>query len=69
MPIWVQRVMQHRWLNEGPARKLIADSDARRSRFYEDCFGIDWAAPEQYHLTGLLGPSAVATVAFGAQRH
>lgn len=72
LTIRVQRVMQHRWLNEGPARKLIADSDARRSRFYENYFGIDWTDAEQYHLivnSGLLGPIAVDAVAFAAERH
>jgi cytidylate kinase len=72
MLIRVQRVMQHRWMGEDGARKLIADSDARRSRFHENYFGIDWSDAEQYHFTansGLLGPSTLDAVAFAAQRH
>jgi cytidylate kinase len=70
--IRVQRVMQHRWMGEEASRKLIADSDARRGRFHENYFSIDWSDAEQYHLTansGLLGPSAVDAVAFAAERH
>jgi cytidylate kinase len=72
MTIRVRRVMQHRWLNEEAARKLIAESDARRGRFQENYFGIDWTNAEQYHLTansGLLGHAAVDAIAFAAGRH
>jgi len=68
----VQRVMEHRWLREGPTRKLIAESDAQRRRFYQDCFGADWSDPLEYHLTinsCRLGPLAVDLAAFVAQRH
>jgi cytidylate kinase len=72
MAIRVRRVMEHRWLRDEPARKLIADSDARRGRFHDNYFGIDWTDPKEYHLTvnsGLLGPSAVELLAFAAGRH
>jgi cytidylate kinase len=68
----VRRVMEHRWLREGPARELIADSDGRRRRFYEGYFGADWADPLEYHLTvnsGRLGPAAVDLTAGAASRH
>jgi cytidylate kinase len=68
----VRRVMEHRWLREGPARKLLDNSDARRRRFTESYFGADWASPLEYHLTvnsGRLGPSALDLVALAAARH
>jgi cytidylate kinase len=67
----VRRVMEHRWLREEPARKLIAQSDSRRARFYENSFGADWASPLGYHATvnsGRLGPAAVDLVADAAGR-
>jgi cytidylate kinase len=66
-----RRVMEHRWLREKPARQLIAESDAQRRSFYEGYFGADWASPLEYHLTvnsGKLGPAAVDTIAFFAER-
>jgi cytidylate kinase len=68
----VRRVMEHRWLREGPARKLIAQTDAERRGFYENYFGADWASPLEYHITvnsGRLGPTAVDLIAAAAQRH
>jgi cytidylate kinase len=68
----VRRVMEHRWLREGPARQLIAQSDSQRRRFYEGSFGADWSDPLEYHLTvnsGRLGPAAVDLVACAAARH
>jgi cytidylate kinase len=68
----LRRVMEHRWLREEPARKLIAQSDSRRARFYENSFGADWASPLEYHVTvnsGRLGPAAVDLVAAAALRH
>jgi CMP/dCMP kinase len=71
MAVRVQRVMEHRWLRQEPARKLMAESDRQRSRFYQDYFGADWSDPLEYHLTvnsGRLGPAAVDLVAFAAER-
>jgi cytidylate kinase len=71
MPIRLRRVMEHRWLRQGPARKLIAESDAQRSSFYESYFGADWSDPLEYHVTansGRLGPLAVDLVAYVAGR-
>jgi cytidylate kinase len=67
----VQRVMEHRWLRQEPAKKLIAESDGQRRRFYQDYFGADWSDPLEYHLTvntGRLGPTAVDLLAFAAER-
>jgi cytidylate kinase len=68
----VRRVMEHRWLREGPARQLIHQSDSRRARFYQASFGADWSDPLEYHVTvnnARLGPAAVDLVAFAAGRH
>jgi len=72
MPLRLRRVMEHRWLRQEPARKLIADSDDQRRRFYADYFGADWPDPLEYHLTvnsGRLGPTAVDLVAVAAERY
>jgi cytidylate kinase len=71
MPIRLRRVMEYRWLAEALARKLIADSDARRCRFHQDYFEVDWSDPLGYEMTvnsGRLGPVAVDVVALAAQR-
>jgi cytidylate kinase len=71
MAVRLRRVMEHRWLRQGPAQKLILESDARRSRFYEDYFGANWSDPLEYHVTvnsGRLGPLAVDLIAVAAQR-
>ena len=71
MPVRVERVMEHRWLRQEPAKKLIAETDSQRRRFYESYFGADWADPLEYHVTvnsGRLGPLAVDVVAFAAER-
>jgi cytidylate kinase len=71
MPIRLRRVMEYRWLAEAPARKLIAESDDRRQRFYQDYFEVDWSDPLEYDLTvnsGRLGPTAVDIVALAAER-
>jgi cytidylate kinase len=71
MPVRVQRVMEHRWLRQEPAKRLIAQSDDQRRRFYQDYFGADWSDPLEYHLTvntGRLGPTAVDLLAFAAER-
>jgi cytidylate kinase len=68
----LRRVMEHRWLRQEPAKKLIAESDAQRRRFYESYFGADWTDPLEYHVTvnsGRLGPVAVDVIAFAAERH
>jgi cytidylate kinase len=68
----VRRVMEHRWLREDPARKLIATSDDQRRHFYRSSFGADWADPLEYHATvnsGRLGPAAVDLIAHAAGDH
>jgi cytidylate kinase len=71
MPVRLQRVMEHRWLRQEPAKKLVSQSDDERRRFYADYFGADWSDPLEYHVTansGRLGPAAVDVVAFAAER-
>jgi cytidylate kinase len=72
MPVRLHRVMEHRWLRQGPAEKLIALSDVHRWRFYQDYFGASWSDPLEYHLTvntGRLGPLAVDLIVFAAERY
>ena len=72
MPTRVRRVMEHRWLREEAARRLIAQSDSQRRRFHESCFNCDWSDPLEHHLTvnsGRLGPAAVDLIAAAATRH
>jgi hypothetical protein len=64
--------MEHHWLREEPARKLLADSDEPRRRFYQDAFGRDLGCPLKYHLTvnaGRLGTRAVDVIAHAAEHH
>jgi len=71
-PIRLRRVMEYRWVREGVAKKLVAESDAQRRSFYESYFGVDWANPLEYHITvnsGRLGPVALDLVALAAERH
>src|SRR5262249_27932400 len=72
LPVRLRRVMEYRWLAAEPARKLVAESDALRSRFYADYFGADWSDPLEYDVTvnsGRLGPTAVDLLAFAAGRY
>jgi cytidylate kinase len=68
----VRRVMEHHWLKEDAARKLLAESDDARQRFYQRAFSRDWTSPLEYHLTvnaGRLGTATVDLIALAAQRH
>jgi len=72
MPVRLRRVMEYRWVREGVAKKLVAESDAQRRSFYEGYFGVDWANPLEYHVTvnsGRLGSAAVDVVSLAAERH
>ena len=72
LPVRVRRVMEYRWVQEGMAKKLIAESDSRRCNFYESCFGADWSSPLEYDVTfnsGRLGVTAIEAVAIAAERH
>jgi cytidylate kinase len=72
LPVRVRRVMEYRWVRESVAKKLIAESDSRRSNFYESYFGADWSSPLEYDLTvnsGRLGPAAVEAVGLAAERY
>jgi cytidylate kinase len=68
----LRKVMEHHWLREEPARKLLAESDEPRRRFYRDAFGRELNSPLEYHLTvnaGRLGTRAVDLIARAAERH
>jgi len=70
MPIRLRRVMEYRWVREGVAKKLVAESDAQRRSFSAAYFGVDWAGPLEYHITvnsGRLGPVALDLVSFAAE--
>jgi cytidylate kinase len=72
MPVRLRRVMEYRWVNESVARKLIAESDLQRRRYYETYFEVDWTDPLEYHMTvnsGRLGATAVDLISFAASRH
>ena len=67
----IRRVMEHRWLREAQARKLIAQTDAQRRNFYQSYFGADWSDLLEYHVTansGRLGPAAVDLITVVAER-
>lgn len=49
LPFRIQRVMEVRWVNEGPARETIAQSDRDRAEFIQHYFRADWDNPEHYH--------------------
>lgn len=72
MSVRIRRVMEHRWVQESVARKLIAESDARRNHFYESYFGADWSSPLEYDLTansGRLGLAALDAAAVAGELH
>jgi len=50
MPSRIRRVMERRWVNEGPAREIITQSDYQRALFYRHYFGTGWDDPLHYHL-------------------
>lgn len=62
MAFRIQRVMEIRWVNEGPAREIIRQSDHDRAAFHRHYFHADWDDPLNYHLvcnTSRLGISTV----------
>jgi cytidylate kinase len=68
----VRRVMEHHWLREDAARKLLADSDSARQRSYQNAFGRDWNSPLEYHISvnaARLATAMVDLVALAAERH
>jgi cytidylate kinase len=67
----IRRVMEHRWLREAQARKLIAQTDTQRRNFYQSYFGADWSDLLEYHVTansGRLGPAAARLLTVVAER-
>jgi cytidylate kinase len=46
----LDRVMENRWVNEGPAREIIRQSDRDKAAYYRHFFDLDWSDPLHYHL-------------------
>lgn len=62
LPYRVKRVMEVRWVNEGPARDIIAQSDRDRADFVRHYFKTDVNNPEHYHAvlnTSMMGIETV----------
>jgi cytidylate kinase len=55
MAFRIQRVMEIRWVNEGPAREIIRQTDHDRAAFHRHYFKADWEDPLRYHM--VLNPS------------
>lgn len=49
MPFRIRRVMEVRWVNEGPAREIIAQSDREKAEFIRHYFHAEWDDPVHYH--------------------
>lgn len=49
LPFRIHRVMETRWVNEGPARYIIEENDKDRSAFIRRYFHADWEDPIHYH--------------------
>ncbi len=49
MAFRIRRVMEVRWVNEGPAREIIRQSDHDRAAFHRHYFKADWDDPLHYH--------------------
>lgn len=68
----LQRVMELRWVNEGPAREIIEKCDRERAAFVRHYFGADVDDPLHYHMilnTSLLGiEGVIETLANEARR-
>lgn len=62
MPFRIRRVMEARWVNEGPARAIISDSDRDRAEFVRHYFHADWADPLHYHAVLNTSKLGVETV-------
>jgi cytidylate kinase len=58
MAFRIMRVMEVRWVNEGPARAIIRQSDDDRAAFFRHYFQVDWHDPLHYDCvlnTSLIG--------------
>ena len=61
--IRVERIAGRLGVPLGDAKKLVHESDARRSKYHKEYYGRDWADPVNYHLvinTGYLGLDGTA---------
>ncbi len=71
MPFRIQRVMEVRWVNEGPAKEIIRQNDHDRAAFHRRYFKADWNDPLNYHLvlntSRLSIPGVIETLVAAAQ--
>jgi len=61
--IRIERIAGRLGVPLGEAKKLVHESDARRSKYHKEYYGRDWADPVNYHLvinTGYLGLDGTA---------
>lgn len=61
--IRIERIAGRLGVPLGDAKKLVHESDARRSKYHKEYYGRDWADPVNYHLvinTGYLGLDGTA---------
>ncbi len=71
LPFRIRRVMEVRWVNEKPAREIIAQSDRERKEFIRHYFHADWEDPVHYHAvlnTSKLGIETVVARIVAAAR-
>ena len=71
MSFRIQRVMEVRWVNEGPAHEIIQQNDHDRAAFHRHYFKADWHDPLNYHLilnTSRLGIHGVIETLVAAAR-
>lgn len=50
MPFRIKRVMEIRWVNEGPAREIIAKSDHNKALYFRHIFQVNWGDPKLYDM-------------------
>ena len=61
--IRIERIAGRLGLPLDEAKKLVHESDARRSKYHKEYYGRDWADPVNYHMvinTGYLGLDGTA---------
>lgn len=71
MSFRILRVMEIRWVNEGPAHEIIRQSDHDRAAFHRHYFKANWHDPLHYHMvlnTSRLGIEGVIETLVAAAR-
>ena len=63
MTVCAERIAGRLSISVEDAKKLIQETDARRSRYHKEYYGREWSDPVNYHMTlntGLLGIDGAA---------